>query len=102
LIDTYSHLEGMGFGLNELRQLWDMIGEIAEANKISHREAVSKFLQDVQEQYDKKLGFESKVNEKRNHLILINIALNNSRQNLLLNPLIGLSLSNLLQRGIGE
>ena len=92
----------MGFGLKELRQLWDMIGEIADANKISHREAVPKFLKDVQEQYDRKVGFEIKVNEKRGELASITRELNNSRQNLLFVPLIGPSLSNLLQKGISE
>ena len=52
-MDIYFHLEGMGFGLKEIRQLWDTIGEISEANKISHREAVFKFLKDIQEQYDR-------------------------------------------------
>ena len=101
-MDIYSNLEGMGFGLKELRQLWDMILEIAEANKIHHQEAVPIFLKDVQEQYDSKLGFEVKVNEKRGELALINRELNNSRQSLLFVPLIGPSLSNLLQKGIGD
>ena len=101
-LDRYSHLEAMGFGLTELRQLWNNILEIAEANNISYREAVSKFLKDIEEQYDSKLGFEKKVNEKRGELALINRDLNNSRQNLFLNPLVGPSLSNLLQKGIGE
>jgi hypothetical protein len=92
----------MGFGLIELRQLWDMIGEITEANKISHHEAVSKFFKDVQEQYDSKPGFEVKVNEKRGELALINRELNNSQQILLSVTLIGPSLSNLLQNGIGQ
>ena len=92
----------MGFGLIELRQLWDALLEIAEANKISHHEAVSKFFKDVQEQYDSKPGFEVKVNEKRGELASITRELNNSRQNLLFVPLIGPSLSNLLQKGIGE
>ena len=52
----------MGFGLIELRQLWDNILEIADANKISHHQAVFKFLKNVREQYDSKIGFEVKVN----------------------------------------
>lgn len=61
-----------------------------------------KFLKDVQEQYDSKLGFEVKVNEKRDELALINRELNNNRQSLLFIPLIGPSLSNLSQKGIVE
>jgi len=101
-LDRYSYLESMGFGIKELHQLWNNLLEIAEANEISHRDAVSKFLKDIEEQYDSKLGFEKKVNEKRTELVLINRELNNSRQNLFLNPLVGSSLFNLLQRGIVE
>ena len=101
-LDIYTHLEAMGFGLKELRLLWDMIGEISDANQISHQEAVPKFLKDIEEQYDFKVGFEKKVNEKRGELAIINKELSNSKQNLFINPLIGPSLSNLLQKGIGE
>jgi len=101
-LDKYSYLEAMGFGIKELNQLWNNLLEISEANEISHRDAVSKFLKDIEEQYDSKLGFEKKVNEKRTELVLINRELNNSRQNLFLNPLVGSSLFNLLQRGIVE
>ena len=48
-MNTYSYLEGMGFGLKELKQLWHTIREIAEANKIPPKEAVSKFLKDIDE-----------------------------------------------------
>jgi hypothetical protein len=98
----YSELEGMKFGLKEIKQLWNNILEIAGANGISHGEAVSKFLKDVEEQYDDKLGFEAKVNEKRGDLVLVNKELSNARQILWFTPLIGPSLSNLLQKGIGE
>jgi hypothetical protein len=55
----------MGFGFKQMKQLWNIILEITEANKVSYKEAVSKFLGDVDEQYDNKLGFESKVQEKK-------------------------------------
>jgi hypothetical protein len=98
----YRELEGMRFGLKEIKQLWNNVLEIAEANGISHKEAVSKFLKDIEEQYDDKLGFEAKVNEKRDELALVNRELSNSRQTLWFTPLVGPSLSNLFQRGIGE
>ena len=62
----------------------------------------SKFLKDVEKQYDTKLGFESKVKEKRDELVVLNKQLNASRQILSFTPLIGPSLSNLFQKGIGE
>ena len=51
----------MGFGLEELKLLWNTISEIGVANNIPLNEAQQKFFKDVEEQYDKKLGFESKV-----------------------------------------
>ena len=59
-LDRYSYLEAMGFGIKELNQLWNNLLEISEANEISHRDAVSKFLKDIEEQYDSKLGFEKR------------------------------------------
>ncbi len=76
--------------------------EIADANNILRTEASSKFLKDVEEQYDTKLGFESKLKEKREELVVLNNQINSSRQILWFTPLIGPSLSNLFQKGIGE
>jgi hypothetical protein len=92
----------MKFGLKELKQLRYTILEIADANNISSDEASLKFLKDVEEQYDTKLGFESKVKEKREELVVLNNQINSSRQILWFTPLIGPTLSNLFQKGIGE
>ena len=51
----------MEFGLEELKLLQNTINEIAVANNIPLNEAQRKFFKDIEEQYDKKLGFESKV-----------------------------------------
>ena len=56
----------------------------------------------MEEQYDTKLGFESKVKEKREELVVLNNQINSSRQILWFTALIGPSLSNLFQKGIGE
>ncbi len=101
-LDVYSELKAMEFRLKELKQLRYTILEIAGANNISRAEASSKFLKDVEEQYDTKLGFESKVKEKREELVVLNNQINASRQILWFTPLIGPSLSNLFQKGIGE
>src|SRR3954466_10991375 len=61
IISIFKELEGMGFGLEELKLLWNTINEIAVANNIPLNEAQRKFFKDIEEQYDKKLGFESKV-----------------------------------------
>ena len=55
----------MNFGLKELKLLMSTITEIAQANNIPYDKAVSKFFRDIEEQYDKKLGFENKISEKK-------------------------------------
>ena len=92
----------MGFGLKELKQLWHSIREIAEANNISPKDAVSKFLKDIDEQYDDKLGFDSKVKEKKEELAQLKDKINHNRLMFRLEPSIGPTLSNLFQKGITE
>ena len=101
-MNIYSNLEGMGFGLKELKQLWHSIREIAEANNISPKEAVSKFLKDIEEQYDDKLGFDSKVKEKEEELAQLKNKINHNRLMFRLEPSIGPTLSNLFQKGVTE
>jgi hypothetical protein len=101
-LDVYSQLKAIEFGLKELKQLRYTILEIAGENNISRTEASSKFLKDVEEQYDTKLGFESKIKEKREELVVLNNQINASRQILWFTPIIGPSLSNLFQKGLCE
>jgi hypothetical protein len=53
----------MEFGLKELKFLWHTVREIAVASNIRLNNAVQKFLRDIAEQYDDKLGLESKVDK---------------------------------------
>ena len=55
----------MNFGLKELKQLRSIIVEISEANGIPFDEAGPRFLKDIEEHYDTKLGFEKKINEMK-------------------------------------
>ncbi|MDP9288440.1 MAG: hypothetical protein M3P08_09595 [Thermoproteota archaeon] len=61
VISKYEELKRNDFGLKELKQLANTVKEIAEANDISTPFAVQKFLADIEEQYDNKLGFELKL-----------------------------------------
>ena len=63
-IKAYSELKEKGPGLKEPKLLVSIVKEIAQANEVSDTQAVKKFLQDVQEQFDDKLGFEKIVNKK--------------------------------------
>ena len=59
---NYNELFNMGLGLKELKQLLNIVKEIAIANKIDYFDVVPKFLKDIEEQYDDKLGFENTIN----------------------------------------
>jgi hypothetical protein len=63
-IKAYSELKEKGLWLKEPKLLVSIVKEIAQANEVSDAQAVKKFLKDVQEQFDDKLGFEKIVNEK--------------------------------------
>lgn len=74
--DIDSDLEVMRFGLEELKQLWLTVTEIASSRNESREDAVSFFIKDVEENYYDKLRFEDKVKEKRNELAMLNTQLN--------------------------
>ena len=95
LLSRYRQLELMGFGLRELDFLHGTVVEIAVENDIPTAKAVKKLLSDIEEQYDKKLGFEDKLVKMRKEQA-------NLRTQMLLNPLIGPTLSKLILRGVSE
>ena len=59
----YQELNAMGFDLKKLKQLYCTIFEISLANHLPVQDAVTKFLHDIEDQYDSKLGFETKIKE---------------------------------------
>jgi hypothetical protein len=63
-MNIYYQLEDMNLGFKDLKQLRYTILEISKANKISPDKAVTKFLEDIEKEYDNKLGFETKIKEK--------------------------------------
>ena len=58
-MNTFEELQKRGLGLKELKRLLSTFVEISTANSLPDNEALSKFLNDVEKQYDNKLGFES-------------------------------------------
>jgi hypothetical protein len=58
----------IGFGLKELKHLINTVNEIAISNGIDYHEVAKKFLKDIEEQYDNKLGFETKIKELKTEL----------------------------------
>jgi hypothetical protein len=82
--------------------LWNTVKEIARENNIPPKEAVTKFLSDVEHQYDNKLGFESKIESLRNEVNRLNQEQATLRSGLLLLPLVGPKLVKLTQSGVTE
>jgi hypothetical protein len=101
-MDAYYQLEIMGFGLKELKKLWNTVWEIGYSNNISSEQAYLKFFKDIEEEYDNKVGFEIKVQEKRNELFQLKNQLNTDRLALQMQPYIGTSLQKLFQNGVSE
>jgi chromosome segregation ATPase len=99
-ISTYNSLKAIGFGLKELTFLYDTVNEIATENEIPITKAVTKFLSDVEEQYDKNLGFEVKIQKMRDELNKLRNERAKQRAEMLLNPLIAPTLLKLIQRGL--
>ncbi len=101
-MDIYYQLEDMNLGLKELKQLVYLILEVSKANNISPDRAVLKFLDDIEKDYDNKLGFETKLKEKQDELAFLNNKVINCRTILQSQSSIGAAFSNLLQKGITE
>ena len=62
-LNALQELSYAGFDLSELKQLKEVVSEIAVSNDIELSEAGKKFLTDVKNQYNNKLGFETKIKE---------------------------------------
>src|SRR5918912_402806 len=92
----------MDFGLKELKLLWITINDIALANNIPLNEAPQKFVMDIEEQYDKKLGFESKVQNLKAELNMLTQEKNRLHEELSVQPLVGPMLVKLIQIGVNE
>jgi hypothetical protein len=102
VLSKYHDLEIMGFGLNRLQFLWTTVREIARENNIYPEEAVTKFLSDVERQYDDKLGFASKVESLRSEVNKLNQEEARLHTELILLPLVGNKLVKLTQSGVTE
>ena len=101
-ISKYTELESMEFGLKELTLLWNIVNEIADANNIPIQDVKLKFFTDIEEQYDKKLGFETKLEKLKAEVNKVNQELTRSRIELSGLQLVGPALSKLIQSGLKE
>lgn len=101
-MSAYNDLKSMGFGLKELNFLYDTICEIGYENYIPLAKAVQKFLSDVEDQYDRKLGFEAKLEKLKNELNSLRKEKAKLQSELLTNPLIGPKLIKLNMSGVSD
>jgi hypothetical protein len=101
-LSVFKELEDMGFGLNVLKLLRNTINKAAFANNIPADQAVQKFCKDIEEQYDIKLGFELRLNNLRSINNIVTKSLNIARKALLAQPVIGVMLQRLFEKGIRE
>ena len=95
-MNTYSELKKVGLGLKQLKQLLSTIMEIANANGIPNDKAVDRFFRNIREQYDNKLGFEKKVDEKMMEIVETENKLAVSQAYLQLQPQLGPILNDFL------
>lgn len=100
--DTFGQLKEMKFGLEELKQLWLIITDIAPNRGIDRDDAVSVFIKDVEENYYEKLLFENRVIQKKKELEITNNQLILNRHILSAQPFVGTSMSQLYRNGITE
>lgn len=77
--NIYHELQARKFGLKELKQLWNTIIEITEANDIPYEKAVSTFIKDIEKNYDDKLGLEKKIKEMNDEVTLLSNKVINCR-----------------------
>ena len=88
--------------VSKRKLVWITINDIALANNIPLNEAPQKFVKDIEEQYDKKLGFESKVQNLKAELNMLTQEKNRLHEELLVQPLVGPMLVKLIQIGVNE
>jgi hypothetical protein len=101
-LSIYDELAEMGFGLKQLKILWYMVSEISNANDISKEIAVAKFLKDIQEHYDDRLGFQVKVENLEFEIQKLTQQLKIQRTQLSLYPTVGPVILSLFQNGVNE
>jgi hypothetical protein len=105
-LDLYQQLDVMKFGINELKQLWLTVSEIKHGDSLKDfdrsENPVAFFIKDVEDNYNDKLKFEDRVNEKRDELVELNAQVSAGRQALFFQPFIGSIFLSLFKTGISE
>ncbi|MGC1930588.1 MAG: hypothetical protein WA667_16590 [Candidatus Nitrosopolaris sp.] len=95
-------LQDMGFGLKQLKLLFGTITEVAAANNIAPDMAVRKFLEDIEKNYDNKLGYDSKLADLKSQIDKTNNELIIVQKNLASKNQVARSLGELILMGFDD
>ena len=101
-LPVYNQLADMGFSSSQLKTLLDKIINIAISNGINHWLAVNKFIEDVETQYDTKLGFEPQIEDLKSEIQELGKEREKELQRVKVQPYVGPVITGLLQRGLTE
>jgi hypothetical protein len=100
-ISKNQELENIGFGLKEVKTIYNTITEIAKENEIKPKEAIEQFFNDLNE-YDDLISFKKKVEDLRKEVSHLNTQIANNRMTLFSQQYTGTTLQDLLRIGISE
>jgi hypothetical protein len=100
ILNVYNELYNAGFGIEKLRRLHEKIMKIAESNQISTWAAVDKFFNDIDTQYDAKLGFEAEKDRLNTEIQTLKEKRKKELESLKEQPLIGPIILKLIQLGL--
>jgi len=97
-------LEAMGFDFKQLKRLYNVVKETAEANGFSEADgyAVKMFLDQVERNYDTLLGFEKRIGESRVEFHNLNMQHLIQLNTIYALPYVGSALARLLNGGLQE
>jgi len=102
ILDVYNELNYAGFGIEKLKRLHETIRKIGKANQISTWAAVDKFFEDIETQYDAKLGFEAEKDRLNTEIRVLKEKRKKELENLREQPFIGAIIIRLIQLGLTE
>jgi hypothetical protein len=71
----FNELQEMGCGLKELKLIFGIIKEVADNRQIPANLAVQKFFEDIEKNYDNKLGYDSALERLRTEIEKTNMEL---------------------------
>jgi hypothetical protein len=101
-LPVYNQLATRGFGSRQLKALLHKIIDIAVSNGINHWQAVNKFFEDVETQYNTKVGFEPQIEDLKSEIHELKKEREKELQKVKVLPYVGPVIAGLLQRGLTE